>query len=128
MNEEVMFRPDILGKYDSGLAELIWESIQASPRSLRVGLRQNITIMGGGGNIPGLEERLSNELQEIAHRENFGPKCKFTICNPPERVLSAWIGANILSSLSNYQNWWITKNQYEETGQSVIHRMNYQFQ
>ena len=34
----------------------------------------------------------------------------------PERKFLVWIGGSILSSLSTFQNMWITKSEYEETG------------
>merc|ERR1711972_1060499 len=35
---------------------------------------------------------------------------------PPERKYSVWIGGSILSSLSTFQQMWITKQEYDECG------------
>lgn len=43
------------------------------------------------------------------------------IIAPPERKFLVWIGGSILSSLSTFQNNWITKEEYEERGSSIVH-------
>ena len=56
--------------------------------------------------------------------------CTFT-CNmllqvkvvaPPERKYSVWIGGSILASLSTFQQMWIAKSEYDESGPSIVHR------
>jgi actin-related protein len=46
---------------------------------------------------------------------------KIKIITPPERKYSAWIGGSILASLSTFQQMWISKQEYNESGPSVIH-------
>lgn len=41
---------------------------------------------------------------------------------PPERKYSVWIGGSILASLSTFQQMWIAKSDYEESGPSIVHR------
>jgi len=41
---------------------------------------------------------------------------------PPERKFLVWIGGSILSSLSTFQNMWITKQEYDEVGKEIVHR------
>lgn len=41
---------------------------------------------------------------------------------PPERKYSVWIGGSILASLSTFQQMWIAKSEYEESGPSIVHR------
>lgn len=45
------------------------------------------------------------------------------IIAPPERKYSTWIGGSILASLSTFQQMWVSKEQYDERGPSVIHAM-----
>ena len=40
---------------------------------------------------------------------------------PEERKYASWIGGSILSHLSSLDTMWISKNEYEETGVSIIH-------
>jgi len=47
---------------------------------------------------------------------------KVRVIAPEERRFSVWIGGSILSSLSSFQTNWITKEEYEETGATIVHR------
>jgi actin beta/gamma 1 len=47
------------------------------------------------------------------------------ITAPPERKYSVWIGGSILGSLSTFQNMWISKEEYDESGPGVVHRSVY---
>jgi actin-related protein len=37
-----------------------------------------------------------------------------------ERRYGAWIGGSIVGSLGSFQQLWVSKNEYEETGQSCL--------
>jgi actin-related protein len=39
----------------------------------------------------------------------------------PERKYSVWIGASILATLSSFQKMWISKEEYNEYGPSIVH-------
>merc|ERR1711963_642114 len=47
---------------------------------------------------------------------------KIKIIAPPERKYSVWIGGSILASLSTFQQMWISKQEYDECGPSIVHR------
>jgi len=47
---------------------------------------------------------------------------KIKIIAPPERKYSVWIGGSILASLSTFQSMWISKQEYDESGPSIVHR------
>jgi actin-related protein len=40
----------------------------------------------------------------------------------PERKYSSWIGGSVVSSLSTFQQMWITKAEYDESGPAIVHR------
>ncbi|CAF2935886.1 unnamed protein product [Rotaria sp. Silwood2] len=44
------------------------------------------------------------------------------IIAPPKRKYSVWIGHSILASLSTFQPMWISKQEYDESGSSIMHR------
>merc|ERR1719427_1852573 len=46
---------------------------------------------------------------------------KIKIIAPPERKYSVWIGGSILASLSTFQQMWISKQEYDECGPSIVH-------
>merc|ERR1711879_729518 len=41
---------------------------------------------------------------------------------PPERKYSVWIGGSILASLSTFEEMWVTKEEYDESGPTIVHR------
>ena len=47
---------------------------------------------------------------------------KIKITAPPKRKYSVWIGSSILARLSTVQQMWISKQEYDESGTSIIHR------
>ncbi|XP_047739720.1 LOW QUALITY PROTEIN: actin-2-like [Hyalella azteca] len=53
----------------------------------------------------------------------LNPKAnRIKIIAPPERKYSVWIGGSILASLSTFQQMWISKQEYDESGPSIVHR------
>ena len=54
--------------------------------------------------FPGITDRLQKELVNLAPST-----MKVKIIAPPERKYSVWIGGSILSSLSTFQQMWISK-------------------
>merc|ERR1719284_1276646 len=47
---------------------------------------------------------------------------KIKVIAPPERKYSVWIGGSILSSLSTFQQMWISKGEYDESGPTIVQR------
>lgn len=41
---------------------------------------------------------------------------------PAERRFAVWIGGSILASLGSFQQLWMSKQEYEESGAHGIHR------
>ena len=62
-------------------------------------------------------ERVTKELIALAFST-----MKIKVVAPPERKYSVWIGGSILASLSTFQQMWISKNEYDESGPSIVHR------
>ena len=66
---------------------------------------------------PGIEDRMEKEITARAP-----PAIKVKVIAPPERKYSVWIGGSIVASLSNFDQIWISKAEYDETGPSIVHR------
>lgn len=97
---------------------------------------------------PGMADRMQKEITALAPSSmkvraivstkecldpnscSFLPLTPFTtlfvlqvkIVAPPERKYSVWIGGSILASLSTFQNLWISKQEYDESGPGIVHR------
>lgn len=116
---EVLFKPSLIGREFGGIHEQIHQAIAKSDADVRSDLYQNIVLCGGSTLFAGLPERLTKELQKIAPQA-ISSKVKVTAV--PERKNSTWIGGSILSSISTFSSMWITKEEYQEAGPSIVHR------
>jgi actin-related protein len=67
--------------------------------------------------FPGIADRMQKEMTSLAPSA-----MKTRIVAPPERKYAVWIGGSILSSLSTFQTMWISKQEYDESGPSIVHR------
>lgn len=67
--------------------------------------------------LPGLADRLKKEITALAPQQ-----VRIRVVDAPERKHSVWIGGSILSSLSTFQNMWISRKDYDEAGPSILHR------
>lgn len=65
----------------------------------------------------GIADRMSKEITALAPSA-----MKIKVVAPPERKYSVWIGGSILASLSTFQQMWIAKSEYDESGPSIVHR------
>merc|ERR1712007_198338 len=81
---------------------------------IRKDLYANTVMSGGTTMYPGIADRMQKEITALAPST-----IKIKIIAPPERKYSVWIGGSILSSLSTFQQMWITKQEYDECGPSM---------
>ena len=114
---EAMFQPSFIGLERAGLHESVYNSIVKCDVDLRKDLYRNIVLSGGSTAFEGIASRMLNEISAIAP-----PTTKVNVVSPPERKYSVWIGGSILASLSSFCNMWITKEEYEECGPTIVHR------
>ena len=114
---EILYNPLLIGKEVHGIHHLITDSIFKCEMDLRNRLFENIILSGGTTTFKNFEQRLTNEIINVV-----GPDGNIKIIAPPERKYTVWIGGSILSSLSTFQELWITKEEYEEEGPNIVHR------
>jgi len=114
---EALFAPEMAGSEEPGIQDMAYHTIMACDVDIRKELFGNVLVAGGSSCFPGIAERLQAELQQRAP-----PSMRVRVLAPPERKYSAWIGGSILASLSTFQQMWITKQEYDESGPSVVHR------
>jgi len=114
---EVLFKPSLIGKEQDGIHDLTYSSILKCDIDIRKDLYQNIVLSGGSTMFQGIDKRLNKEITALAPAA-----VKVKIVAPPERKYSVWIGGSILSSLSTFQDMWINKDEYDESGPGIVHR------
>eukprot|EP01137_Pigoraptor_chileana_P021065 Opistho-2@84306 len=132
---EIMFNPDAYIVKDAsdkgkgaeaarpshpGLGRLVADSVAACDVDIRPTLHGCVIATGGNTLVPGFVERLQAEVYAVAP-----PGSKVKVVAPPsasERRFSAWIGGSILASLSTFQQMWISRQEYEESGKSIVEK------
>ena len=141
---EALFQPSFLGRESSGIHEATYNSIMKCDIDIRKDLYGNIVMSGGTTMFPGIADRMQKEIVKyvllwtsilfyhilsnsisfiFTNFSSLAPSTmKVKIIAPPERKYSVWIGGSILSSLSTFQQMWISKEEYDEAGPSLVHR------
>lgn len=114
---ECLFKPSLIGKPDTpGIHEIAFSAIRKCGVELIADLLSNVLLSGGSTLFSGIEERMKKEITSIAP-----PSLKVKVIAPVERKLAAWIGGSILGSLSTFQEMRISKQEYDESGPSIVH-------
>jgi len=114
---EVLFQPNFVGMEQEGIHKLTFQSIMKCDVDIRRDLYKNIVMSGGTTMFKGIPERLEKEIKALAPQ---GMDIK--VIAPPERKYSVWIGGSILASLSTFEEMWVTKEEYDESGPTIVHR------
>jgi len=114
---EALFNPSMLGMESAGIHLLTYRSIMKCDVDIRKDLYCNTVLSGGTTMYQGIADRMAKEMTKLAP-----PTMKIKMIAPPERKYSVWIGGSILASLSTFQQMWISKQEYDESGPSIVHR------
>jgi len=114
---EVLFQPSFIGMESAGVHETTFNSISKCDIDIRKDLYGNVVLSGGTTMFEGIAERMTKEITNLAPAS-----MKIKVVAPPERKYSVWIGGSILASLSTFQQMWISKQEYDESGPSIVHR------
>jgi actin-like protein 6A len=130
---EAMFNPTIIEDRfysqpnipKTGLAHMIHTCVSNCDSDLLIrkdSLVSNVLVTGGNTLYPNFTERLQSELNVLSpHGSNMRYKVVVAPTNV-ERKYSAWIGGSILASLGTFQQIWVSKQEYEEHGKSIVER------
>merc|ERR1712187_882128 len=114
---EVLFKPNFIGMEQEGVHTLTFNSIMKCDVDIRKDLYANIVMSGGTIMFDKMADRLQKEVTTLAPSS-----MQIKIVAPPERKYSVWIGGSILASLSTFEEMWVTKDEYDESGPSIVHR------
>uniref|UniRef100_A0A5F8HA19 Actin, cytoplasmic 1 n=1 Tax=Monodelphis domestica TaxID=13616 RepID=A0A5F8HA19_MONDO len=107
----------MVGMESCGIHETTFNSIMKCDVDILKDLYANTVLSGGTTMYPGIADRMQKEITALAPST-----MKIKIIAPPECKYSVWIGGSILASLSTFQQMWISKQEYDESGPSIVHR------
>ncbi|CAD5193447.1 unnamed protein product [Musa acuminata subsp. malaccensis] len=114
---EVLFQPSLIGMEADGIHLLTYNSIMKCDVDIRRDLYGSIVLSGGTSLFPGIDDRMTKEVSALAPKS-----MKIKVVAPPERKYSVWIGGSVLASISSFEQSWISKEEYQEDGPSIVHR------
>jgi len=120
---EALFQPHLVDIEKEGLAELLFNAIQAADVDVRPDLYKHIVLSGGSTMYPGLPSRVEREIRQLYFQKivkgdvNQYNKFKIAVESPPRRKHMVFLGGAVLADLmKDNQNFWITKAEYDEKG------------
>ena len=113
---ELLFQPSNFGLHGEGIHQLAFGAIMKCDVDIRRDLYMSVVLTGGSSMFEGIDTRLAKELEALAPSS-----VSVKIVASPERKYSSWIGAALLAR-DNPKGMWVTKEEYEEQGPSIMHR------
>ena len=114
---EALFHPFVLGMQCLGVHVMSYNSITKCDVDFRKDLYNNIILSGGSTMYPGLAYRMQKEMKALAP-----PDVNVKIIALNERSNSVWKGGSILGSLSTFKYMCMSKQDYDDSGSSIVHR------
>ncbi|KAI9309010.1 hypothetical protein BJ944DRAFT_254252 [Cunninghamella echinulata] len=116
---EVLFQPSILGLDQAGIVETIDDIVKTFDINTRKRIQKNIFLTSGFTSLPGLQERISKNIQSIYPS---GSPINVRIAKNP--LLDAWKGAAKFALSNSFKQYCVTRQEYEEFGGDYIKEHN----
>ncbi|MBI6703574.1 actin family protein [Pseudomonas viridiflava] len=114
---EALFRPSLAGEGSGGIQNLIHQSITKCDADIQKDLWSNIVLSGGSAAFEKLGNRLQTELSALAPTTT-----EVKVTAPIECTYLSWFGGSVLIDQSTFQQMWITRQEYDENGPSIVYR------
>ena len=115
---EILFNPGYIGKEYLSFVDMINSSINKIDFQLWKKCYESIWLSGGNTAFKDLNEKLQEEL-----KNNFGKNLIINIIENDkiDHRFRCWVGGNILSTLEVFKKMWVTRNEWNENGNDIIH-------
>ncbi|XP_065202797.1 actin-related protein 2 [Planococcus citri] len=127
---EVLFQPHLINVEGQGIAELVFNTIQQADIDMRSELYKHIILSGGSTMYPGLPSRLEREIKQLylervlKNDTSKLSKFKIRIEDPPRRKDMVFTGGAVLAEvMKNRNDFWISRQEYEEKGLSIMSKL-----
>ncbi|XP_046483623.1 actin-like protein 6B isoform X1 [Neodiprion pinetum] len=123
MIPEALFDPSNVkgvGASILGVGPLVTTSVGMCDMDIRPSLYGSVVVTGGNSCLSGFSDRLNRDL---VSKTPPSMRLKIICANSSsERRYGAWIGGSILSSLGSFQQMWLSRQEYEESGKLILDR------
>ena len=115
---EILFNPEYIGKEYLSFPDMIMSSINKSDIQIWKKSFESIWLSGGNTAFKDLNEKLIDVLKgrlgknfviNILENEKIAPQNR------------CWVGGNIITTLEIFQKMWVTKGEWKENGNEIIH-------
>ena len=113
---EALFQPALIGLDCLGAHEQLYDSILKCDVDIHKELFENIVLAGGNTMFNGMATRIAKEMNLLV-----AGKKAVKVDAPEWREYAAWIGGSMLASQPTFETIWITREEYNETGPTVVH-------
>ncbi|EEB11876.1 conserved hypothetical protein [Pediculus humanus corporis] len=127
---EALFQPHLINVEGHGIAELVFNTIQAASIDMRSELYKHIVLSGGSTMYPGLPSRLEREIKQLylerVLKNDVDKLSKFRIRieDPPRRKDMVFIGGAVLAEvMKDRDTFWMSRQEYEEKGGGVLKKL-----
>jgi actin-related protein 2 len=127
---EALFQPHLINVEGPGVAELLFNTINAADIDTRPEFYKHIVLSGGSTMYPGLPSRLEREIKQLylervlkGDREKLS-KFKIRIEDPPRRKHMVFLGGAVLADImKDKETFWMTRKEYQEKGLKVMEKL-----
>jgi len=126
---ECMFQPHLVDVEQPGVAEMLFQTIQAAAVDIRTELYKHIVLSGGSSMYPGLPSRLEKEMKQLYLTRVLGgdgsrlSKFKIRIEDPPRRKHMVFLGGAVLADImKSRQEFWLSAQEWQESGAAAVER------
>lgn len=114
---EALFNPKLIGLENSGIVETCYNCIQKCDIDIKKDMYYNIILSGGNTSFKGLKERF-----EIDMKTRVPLSIDVKVRDTENKITSVWEGAKLSSQSSAMESSWITKEEFEESGSTIVFR------
>lgn len=125
-----MFQPHLIDVEQPGVAELLFQTIQAAAVDTRAELYKHIVLSGGSSMYPGFPSRLEKEMKQLYLTRVLGGDAerlknfKIRIEDPPRRKHMVFLGGAVLADIMKDKDaFWVTKEEWDEQGVRALDKL-----
>ncbi|XP_055335529.1 actin-related protein 5-like [Paramacrobiotus metropolitanus] len=108
---EILFQPSLVGIDEMGILDTLEYLFSEYPEDIQKRLVQNVFLTGGCTNLPGMDQRLQNELASCLPYDT-----PFNIVQAADSTDDAWAGASLWARNTTIEDGYLSKQMYLENG------------